>query len=64
MVFFHIVSNFTGLCNLMSFGNRSWIGTPFGRSSDCFVPFGNEKQTKDKEKNPISFEFSDKFKAI
>ena len=64
MVFFRIISNITGPCSLLSFGNRSWIGTVLGSSNDSFMPSKNEKQIKNDKNKQVSFEFNDKFKVL
>jgi len=62
MVFFRNISNYKGTCSLLSFGNQSWIGTPFGSSCDYLIPLEKEKKAKNKKRAGVSFEFGDDFK--
>lgn len=64
MVFVRIISSLTSPCRLMSFGNPSWSGTPFGSAGDMGIPFENKKQIHRGRKQAVSFELEDKFKAI
>ncbi len=64
MVFYRVLSSFTGTCSLLSFGNPSWSGTPFGSSNNAFIPVKTKKQKNTDKKQTIAFEFEDQFKII
>lgn len=54
---FPIGFKFTGTCCLLSFGHPSWSGTPFGLSSERFIPADTQKKGNKDKKEPVSFEF-------
>ncbi len=63
MVLLRIISNCLGVCSFLSFGNRSWSGTPFSSTSYYFASFKNKNETSEKN-DDVSFEFEDKFRVI
>lgn len=64
MIFFRIFSQMTGTCSLLNFGNASWVGTPFGSTSENFIPFKTERMKKKKAKSFVGFEFDGDFKLL
>ena len=64
MIFFRVISQFTGMCGLLSFGHASWTGTPFGSSSDTLIPSKAGKTKKKKSKSFVGFEFDEDFKLL
>ncbi len=63
MTIFRKLSSGKGRCTLLSFGNQSWMGTPFGSSSDYLIPYKNEKQSKAKKSATHSSAFADEFRV-
>ncbi len=63
MTIFRKRSSGKGRCTLLSFGNQSWIGTPFGSSSDYVIPYKNEKQAKIKKSATLSSDYVDEFRV-
>ncbi|MCG8615514.1 MAG: hypothetical protein MI802_04810 [Desulfobacterales bacterium] len=63
MTIFRKMSGSKGRCTLLSFGNHSWIGTPFGSPSDYLIPLKGEKQAKNRKKEDLSSVFRDEFRV-
>jgi len=61
MILFNNILNYANHCQLFSFGNRTWFGTPFSSPSYYFVSNKDEKARNKKGKR-INFDFEEQFK--
>lgn len=57
------ISDYTNVCGLLKFGNRSWLGTPFSTPSYSYPSKNTEKSTSQKE-NTDTFDFGDQLKVL